>query len=144
MSEVVNVVTVTEEQIEIQIVESNVIVISLENPKTQVIELYEKGPRGDPGIRGIDGAEGPPGLPSRENLQTEIYVLDQLQIDNKEIILQEIPFPANKTTIEIQNAPTQAYGIDFIVVTNKIIWSGLAFELLLEAGSLVIVRFYKA
>ena len=83
---------------------------------------------------------GPTGL---SNFQTEVIVLNSSQISAKQVTLLSTPAAASKTTVEIQNAPTQAYGIDFVVIGNTINWAGLSFELLLEFGSILTIRYYN-
>lgn len=82
---------------------------------------------------------GPSGI---SDFRTEFRILTAQEILDKELTLLATPLNSSKTTVEIQNAPTQAYGVDFIVVGDKLQWSTLAFELLLEEGSRIIIRYF--
>lgn len=82
---------------------------------------------------------GPTG---QSSFRTEIFILTTSDLLAKEITLSNTPVNITKTTVEIQHAPTQAYGIDFVVIGNKVNWSGLSFELLFEVGTIIIVRYY--
>lgn len=82
------------------------------------------------------------GATAQANFRTDVFVLTMAQVLSKEVQLPDMPSPPEKTTVEVHSAPTQAYGIDFFVLGNKVKWGGLAFELLLDVGTIITIRYF--
>ncbi len=71
--------------------------------------------------------------------QLEQFTLNGTQASAKQVTLSMPPVTATKTTLSIQGAPGQAYGVDFIVVGSVLSWNGLGLDSVLSSGDILTI-----
>lgn len=67
--------------------------------------------------------------------------LTQEDIANKYVTLASAPLIANGVLLNCEGGPVQIYGVDFIVIGNKLNWNGLGLDNFLDDTDVLLVQY---
>jgi hypothetical protein len=110
-------------------------------PKVQVtveeqvlnIQVNQAGLRGE---RGFPGQDGRP-------VNVEYFTVTELEVLNKEIILQEIALSPEKSRLEFVNGTVQQYAVDYVILDgNRLSWDSLGLDNFMEENDIIRVEYW--
>lgn len=73
----------------------------------------------------------------QDNIFWELREITALEVQNKAVVLQNLPAGPDKVTLDVVGGTSQRPGADFIVVGNTVSWEGLGLEPDLSAGDFI-------
>lgn len=82
-----------------------------------------------------------PGPSGDNTYYTEQKTLTPTDITNQFIILTSAPTDPGETDATVIGGPLQDYGVDFVVIGNKLTWAGLGLDSLVDVGDIISVTY---
>ena len=72
---------------------------------------------------------------------TEVRILTQEEIDNKRVILNEIPSDPMSVVLTPQGGPAQINTVDYEVVGLMVSWENLGLDSFLEPNEIIVIQY---
>jgi hypothetical protein len=81
-------------------------------------------------------------VPIAGNREVEYITVNSSQITAKEIQLSNTPIVSNKVVLDIVGGTSQEYSVDFVVIGDKLNWSGYNLDGVIVSGDVLRVIYY--
>lgn len=79
--------------------------------------------------------------PLQGSYSIEVVTLTAQHILEKKIKLQTLPRVSGSTLVTPSGGPLQIYGVDYAVVDDELIWSGMGLDGVLEVNDILICQY---